>query len=286
MSGPHPFVTLTDSELAVLEEAHLRELAGEPEPDATDPGGADLGGTDPDVADLGGTDPDGAFEHARRTLRAGGLLTADGDLVPGDVAEDGAPDLPAAVGLALDVRLSADVRVVASRLVGPLLGVGPQEHRPVRSTRVLHLVTQGACVEDLDEEGLHSLALTTDQEQAARSLEEALLPPDAADGRGGPVQVDTTRIEHLAEALGRPTVLAELAVLVPEGGDGPGAPAATGVLLAMGPGGCWAGPTAVDEDGRTTLHPVPRTWLGDRARLTVDAVLGTAADGAEGTMAR
>ncbi|MGC5584009.1 hypothetical protein [Ornithinimicrobium sp. W1665] len=275
MSGPHPFVTLTDSELAVLEEAHLRELAGGPEPGGTGPGGADLGGTD----------PDGASEHARRTLRARGLLTADGDLVPGDVAEDGAPDLPAAVGLALDVRLSADVRVVASRLVGPLLGVGPEEHRPVRSTRVLHLVAQGACVEDLDEEGLHSLALTTDQEQAARSLEEALLPPDAADGRGGPVQVDTARVEHLVEALGRPTVLAELAVLVPKG-DGPGAPAATGVLLAMGPGGCWAGPTAVDEDGRTTLHPVPRTWLGDRARLTVDAVLGRVADGAEGTMAR
>ncbi|HSP60223.1 MAG TPA: hypothetical protein VLO09_04115 [Ornithinimicrobium sp.] len=296
MSVLLPFVTLTDVELALVEEAHLRLLGG---------GRADPG-------------PTPVEEHARRSLRARGLLTDDGELATGTGAEtgtelgSGGPDLAGAVGLALDVRLAADVVVVAQRVVGRVVqgrdedpapqagtptagrGASGDDVQHLRSARVLHLVAEGACVEDVDEEGLHALSLTTDPVQAARSVEEALLPPDAVDGRGDPVRAAPAGLDRLAEALGRPTVLAELTVVAPgdgadagDDGAGTGRSSSTGVLLALGPGGCWAGAATPGDDGRFTFHPVPRRWLGDRARLTVDAVMGSGStDPAEGTMGR
>ena len=283
MSAVVPFVTLTDVELTVLEQAHLRALDG---------GGAPAGHT---------SGPDG---EVRRSLRARGLLTADGGLATGSSTADEPPDLAGAVGLALDVRLAADVVVVAQRLVGRLVDGQRQSDAPsaVGSARVLHLTGAGACVEDLDEEGLVSLSLTTDPARAAGSLPDALLPPDAVDGTGEPVQVVPGALGRLPEVLGRPTVLAELTVLLPaepapgqdEDGRHPdGAPAATRVMLALGPGGCWAGQAGQagqagpGEDAQFTLHPVQRTWLAERAALTVEAVMGPPRPAPEdGTMGR
>jgi hypothetical protein len=254
VSAVVPFVTLTDVELAVLEEAHLRSL-GEAE-------------------DRARQDPRSDGE-VRRSLRARGLLTADGGLVAGTDQGDGPPDLAGVVGLALDVRLAADLVVVAHRLLGP---------QAVGSARVLHLTGDGACVEDLDEDGLVSLSLATDPGQVAGSLVEALLPPDAVDGTGEPVPVRPDALGTLPAALRGPTVLAELTVLVP-GEPAPVAP--TRVLLALGPGGCWAGRAGAPGDGEVLLHPVPASWLADRAALTVEAAMGAPGPGpGDGTMER
>ena len=196
-----PLLTLTGTELEVLEAAHLVGLAGHRPVDADEDGVGE------------------AWVEAIRSLGARGLLGADGGL-----SQDNAVGM--LVRTLLDVRLGAAAVVVVERLLG-----APDERRDLR---LLHLLPLGAVVEDLHEEGWHGFDLVLDPDLLVAAVVEMLVPPDAAPGTGGPQLVDPGQPGQMAGQLGHPTVLAELTLVVPEGQ----APEQSH-LVAMGPGGCF-----------------------------------------------
>ena len=269
-------VVVTDLELSLLEDAHLR-LLGE---DLT----AGSSGTEHQAAP-------GAAAEARLSLVARGLLDEHGELS----GTDGATEV---VMTMLDVRLAADVVLVAERVVaaGPVLdsasgATGPGGRRLVR---LVHVVGSGACVEDVLPDGAHHLHLLVDRDALAPWVTAATVPPDAAPGTGPPRAVNPTRPETIATELSGPTALVELSALVPDRTADPSPDASMPSahhLVALGPAGCWV----TDVDVRRTLpervvfRPVDPAWVGEWVRTVLDddpagspAVRGPG--GEEGTM--
>jgi hypothetical protein len=281
-----PFVLLTGTELAVLEEAHARLL---------DPGRTSWVRTDSgDVLDVAHV---AARAEALRSLTVRGLVGPEGVLREDD-------PLSAGLALALDVRAASEGVLVVERTVQVAQG-------PVRATtvaRVAHLTRLGACVEDVgdDEVGeVHGLALLTDPEEVTTALTDVLVPPDAAPGAGPPRRVTSSRATELVRDLGRPTVLAEITWAPADGVNGSGAgvdawpgPGVRSWLVALGPGGCFGGTRGggtrgdggrgADQGytggtGDVVLDPVEPGWVGDLLGRLVSAVVEGPGE-EEGTM--
>lgn len=269
-------VVVTDLELSLLEDAHLRLLAEDLGAGSSGPGRE--------------ASPDAAAE-ARLSLVARGLLDERGELSGTDEATE-------LVTTMLDVRLAADVVLVAERVgaADPVLDsasgtTGPGGRRLVR---LVHVVGSGACVEDVLPDGAHHLHLLLDRDAVALWVTAATVPPGAATGTGPPRTVDPARPETIAAGLSGPTALVELSALVPgraaDPSPGASVPSAHH-LAALGPSGCWV--TDVDArrplPERVVFRPVEPAWVGEWVRTVLDddpagspAVRGTG--GEEGTM--
>lgn len=254
-----PTLVLTAQELAVLEQAHAQELGWAPgdleEP--VEPGEPREPGEtgDPTEADEAGAEAEEVqLDQARWSLTARGLLTRDG-LLPVDT------DLGLLVQTFLDVRVAAQALVVVERLTG--------EGR--RDLRLLHLLPEGGVVEDVHAEGLHGLDLALSAPDMVEAVTRMVVPPDAVPGEGSDLVVED--VAGLPAALREPTVLAELSLVHPEGEE-------IGHLVALGPGGCWAGPR---PNGRAPLRlrPVPPGWVGELVTGWVEATVRV---GGAGTM--
>lgn len=239
-------LTLTATELEVLEVAHLSGLVDHRPP-------ADEAGA------TGAT-----WVEAIGSLTARGLVGPDGRL-----------DETTAAGLlaqtVLDVRLGADALVVVERLL-QADDLGPHRQPGARrDLRLLHLLPVGAVVEDVHSEGLHGFDLVLEPGDLVRAVTDALVPPDAAAGpddesRPRVVDVDPDRTDLVAALLGRPTVLAELTLAIHEDRT-------DGHLVALGPGGCWAAPR---QPGGLRFVAVPTDWV---ARTVGDWVAGVVTAG-------
>ncbi|WP_131105172.1 hypothetical protein [Ornithinimicrobium sufpigmenti] len=259
-----PALVLTAVELTVLEEAHARGLSAQ----ASAPGftgSEEVPDTGPVDAGPTGAEPnDAGWSQARWSLVARGLLTTDGGL-PEDT------DLGRLLQTLLDVRLAAAALVVVERLVG--------DGR--RDVRLLHLVPQGGVVEDVHPEGLHGLDLMLSADRLVAAVTEMLVPADARAGDGPEVTADLAGAAArpgaadasvlLPALLHHPTVLAELTMVRPQH-------EATGHLVALGPGGCWAGPTPSGL-GLLRLSPVGPGWVGEVATSWVQDVVGVPGGG-------
>lgn len=285
--GTHPGalgpLVVTARELALLEDAHHRQL-----------GGTEQHGHRMPEADV---DDDGAARQARLSLVARGFLDASGEL-----SEDG--DLALLVATVLDVRLAADRVLVAQRVVAG----GPARHAPTtgdrpragactepdvrHGTRLVHVLDPGACVEDVLPDGSHHLYLLLDRDDVVPWVTAVTVPSDATAGCGRALVGDPDRPEDLPALLGRPTVLAELAVLT-SCVDEPATAAelstsAAHHLLALGPSGCWVtdvepGPPAVS----LVFRPVHPQWVEEWVCRAVDPASGSANredGGGQGTM--
>ncbi|QFG68944.1 hypothetical protein [Ornithinimicrobium pratense] len=259
-----PALVLTAEELAVLEEAHTRglaalpgqpELSGQPELAESQETQLDQVATRTGAADRSspGLVRDAGSAQARWSLIARGLLTPDGQL-PEDT------DVGLLLQTLLDVRLAAEALVVVERLLG--------EGR--RDVRLLHLVPQGGVVEDVHPEGLHGLDLGLDVRGLVTSVTEMVVPADARGGDGPEVTADLEDVAGVSSLLPtllhRPTVLAELTMARPQ-------QEATGHLVALGPRGCWAGPTPAGQ-GLLRLSPVEPGWVGELVTSWVQGVVG------------
>ncbi|MFK5583686.1 hypothetical protein [Serinicoccus sp. LYQ131] len=199
---PGPLLVVTGAELAVLERAHLRGLAGAGEQEAREPGDT------PEARPLA---------EARRSLLGRGLIDEDGHLgrsAPAALAE-----------LLLDVRLAARTLVIVERIVAG------HEHRP--DLRILHLVPEGGVVQDVHPQGLHGLDLHVNVDALVQAALAPVLPSDARAGQGAVRHVDPARPELVAAVLEQPGVLAELTLA---GADGERVEA---YLLAVGRAGCF-----------------------------------------------
>ncbi|GGK62338.1 hypothetical protein [Ornithinimicrobium pekingense] len=263
-------VVVTQTELTLLEAAHRRLLGEDPDV-AAGPAHVDAAVVDADPAAGAG-----AAREARLSLVARGLLDRAGDLLEDDEAA-------LLVTTLLDLRLAADRVLVVDRVVagaGPAAGAGDDDgdHVPgpgprhSHGTRLVHVLGDGACVEDLLPDGARHLYLLLDAEEVVPWVTDVTVPPDAAPATGPPRAVRPDRPEEIAEVLGRPTVLAELSVLTP----GDGAPAAwtgqeappTRALLALGPAGCWVTEVRRGEDlpGHVLFRPVHPGWVEEWVR--------------------
>lgn len=264
-------VVLTTTELEVLEEAHLRTLGVQPPPRESPTGSEE-------EAHHGA-----ARREAAASLVARGLTDPTGCLVERD-------DLGSLVATALDLRLASDRVVVLDRVIGPT-GTGEED---LHGARLLHLSPAGVCVEDLDGSGLRGLGLLADPEDAVGIATAFLVPPDARDGAGEPFGAGPAP-PGLMVALRRPTVLAEVSLLVPEEDR---SQLVEAHLLALGPQGCFrstrpAGPRdrgrpvrAVPvEGGGMRFAPVPTGWVGEWVGGVVRAMVAEESP-REGTMAR
>lgn len=291
-------LAVTELELAELECAHLRSLA------AGEPGrGETRGGRVPDRVPepLPGTTEAtsaAAAAQARRSLVARGLVTPDGALAGGagasdadgaaDAAEavdtdgvkDGAADQDgtsdeggrahgdAAAEVALVVRTTLDVRAAATRtlVVDRLVATSDPCHA-LHGVRLVHLLGDVACVEDLSDAGTRYLWLLLDLEEVPAAVAGVTVPEDAAPGRGPVRRALAGRPEALRDLLERPTVLATLSVL-----DGE-AELKGEHLLALGPAGCWVAdrrPAAVPATD-LIFRPVDPDWVVRRVRDLIPA---------------
>lgn len=286
-----PLLVLTDVELGVLERAHLRDLAHGASRGADAPAAAPCVQRELEpVVPVEDDDPRAA--EAERSLRARGVVAVDGSLT----------SLTAAGALAqllLDVRLGARAVVVVERLLGAPAPVDEDGPTPTpggahqRDLRLLHLVPEGGVVEDLHPEGLHGLDLVVDLAGLVQAVTQVLLPVDAVPGDPHVEipPVDPASPELLADLLGRPTVLAELTLLVPpdEGdaradgqhdgaGGADGHPQPEGHLVALGPGGCHAAPRPAPGE-LLRFAPVDPGWVHDLVARWVGGVLVQEGDG-------
>lgn len=215
-----PSLFLTAVELDVLGAAHLRSL-GEP-----DPSGGQL---------------DDVQAQARLSLMSRGLLDADGELMAAGVVGQ-------ALCLMLDIRVGVPSVLVVDRVLGAAPGGAQDGEREgaqdgaqeSRSTRVLHVMDIGACVEDIDPLGLHQLTLLPGPEDHVEALTGFLLPPDAAAAEGPPVDGSGHEAHELLQRLGRPTVIGEAFVLR-RGSDDADSQVDSAHLVSAGPGGCFVG---------------------------------------------
>lgn len=238
-----PALVLTAEELVALEEAHTRGLTALP--------------GQPGVGELWEDREGGVVAQARCSLTARGLLAPDGRL-PGE------SDLGQLLQTLLDVRLAAEALVVVERLLG--------EGR--RDVRLLHLVPQGGVVEDLHPEGLHGLDLVLSVVDLVASVTEMVVPGDARGCDGPEITAELglgDGLSSLPTLLRQPTVLAELTLARPR-------QEATGHLLALGPRGCWAGPTPAGQ-GLLRLSPVEPGWVGELLTSWVQDVVGGPGEG-------
>lgn len=243
-------LVLTEAELEVTEEAHLRGLSEEP---------VDAARPDETHGDLDSEE----HRQARLSLVARGVIDSDGRLV-----EEG--DLGQFLTVALDHRLASTTVLVLDRIMGLPQDGSTEGEQDQHTARVLHLAPGSACVEDLDPGGLRSLGLVSETEELVAAATTFLLPPDSVAGTGGGV-VATGQTSELMDALGRPTVLAELILLEQ-------APGATRILqthlLAIGPGGCYLATRPVDTDPTQGMafRPVGPEWVGEWVRAAVESV--------------
>lgn len=271
---PGPALVLTAAELTLLEAAHVRGLATHaPEThlageetigDTVLAGGGATDAGEPDDGPTGRGPTAGALGQARWSLVARGLLSSDGRL-PEDT------DLGLLLQTLLDVRLAAEALVVVERLVG--------EGR--RDVRLLHLLPQGGVVEDVYPEGLHGLDLMLSGARLVTAVTEMLVPADATGGDGPQVIADLPERSAPGEASGlwtrlpallhHPTVLAEVTMVRPQ-------QEAVGHLVALGPRGCWAGPTPTAR-GLLRLSPVEPEWIGELMTSWVQEVVGAPGEG-------
>lgn len=199
-------------------------------------------------------DEDGPPEQvaqARWSLTARGLLTLDGAL-PEDT------DLGLLVQTILDVRVGASALVVVERLLA--------EGR--RDLRLLHLIPEGGVVEDVHPEGLHGFDLALTGADLVETVTTMVVPGDAEPGQGQELTVEDVSL--LPVLLHHPRVLAELTV-VDETGE-------RGHLVALGPGGCWAGPRP-DGPEPLRLAPVGPGWVEEVVTGWVHATVRPAAAG-------
>ena len=247
-----PALVLTVEELTVLEQAHLRGLEAVPGDPLLSADNPDVSADNPDALADSPDVHDVGLLQARWSLIGRGLLSPQG-LVPEDT------DLGLLLQTLLDVRVAAEALVVVERLLG--------EGR--RDLRLLHLVPQGGVVEDVHPDGLHGLDLVLTDAGLVTAVTQMVVPADAQAGRGEEVTVEMSDFAALPDLLQRPTVLAELTMLRPEGEE-------TGHLVALGPRGCWAGPR-LSGQGRLRLSPVEPDWVGELVSTWVgDVALGTA----------
>lgn len=254
MTGPESLLTVTATELAVLEAAHLRQLV------------ALGGGHEGCPADEGG-EGDDVRREAVRSLTARGMLTVEGALHEESVAGQ-------VVELLLDLRVAASSLVLAERLLGlPVqqeqeLSQDPDGGR--RDLRMLHLTDLGGVVEDVHPDGIHSLELLLEPEDLVRAVTDFLVPPDAAPGAGEVRHADPANPEQLPGLLGKPTVLGQLTSVEAGPDHTPGrtppssAPEPTGAvhpssLVALGPGGCFAAELAPARS--LAFAPVDPGWV-------------------------
>lgn len=255
-----PALVLTAHELTVLEEAHVRGLASRGHAartlDPEDAGSDGVGVHDAGPHDVGvhDADPQEAGQaQARRSLLARGLLSPVGLLPEGT-------DLGLLLETLLDVRLAAQALVVVERLLG--------EGR--RDLRLLHLVAEGGVVEDIHPEGLHGLDLVLEGADLVAAVTEMVVPDDATAGDGPEVTLELSDVGVLPDVLRRPTVLAELTLVLPQGEE-------TGHLVALGPGGCWAGRRSSGRDV-LRLWPVAPGWVEELASSWVCGVVDDVVD--------
>lgn len=212
-----PALTVTEEELLVLTHGDLGAVPPRIELPA-----------DIDQRDL-------VLSVAARSLMARGLVTPE--------APEGQPPYSAGVmakqadtaawvateplGLTLCLRSLASCVLALQRVLGPHPGGAPD---PSVATRYLHLHPEIAVLEDVTDQGMHSL-LTIEREHWERAVAEFIVPPDAEPG-AGPVRVLGTgegAVGDLLADLGHPTVLMEAAVLLADG--------VHSRMVALGPGG-------------------------------------------------
>lgn len=235
-----PVLTLTEEELWVLTDGRL----GVVPPRIAEP-------EDPAATDL-------IRSVALRALMARGLV------LPRAVRRDGvAWEAAEPLGMALQLRELAPTVLGLHRALGPLAGDqdGGQGHaHPVGTSavRYLHLHEELGVIEDVTDDGMHSL-LPVFPDRYREAVADFIRPPDAVAGRGDVRQLGDS-VESLLVALGSPTVLVEASVVTGIGPGGP-PPEPVGQMLALGPGG-----TFRSHDSRS-YHPVdPDGVIGDLLR--------------------
>ena len=137
-----------------------------------------------------------------------------------------------------------------------------QEPWPEADVRILHLHHSGeGSVQDILPSGIHSLSVLADPEQLATILTELLVPADAVPGTGPQRRAHPERPEELPELLGKPSVLAELTALAPDGLE-------DAHLIALGPGGCFTAARPPDPGPQAPIpdfvfEPVGPGWAID-----------------------
>ena len=261
-AGPETLaVLLTETELDVLEQAHLRGAGLSSAP-----------GTGPEQAP---TDP-GAIEEAERSLRLRGLLRPDGL-----VRDDG--ELGGLLTMLLDVRFVAGRVLFVHRVV---TGSGSCEEPDGEDDwdaldddvqvddRFVHLAAGCACVEDVLPGESRYLRLELDPDQVPAWITDLAVPEDAAAGTGPPLTVPPDRADELPALLRVPSVYVTLQALVrPADGGEPLVDSAH--VVALGPRGCWAGRPAGPEGPSTLeLRPVAPDWVEDWVRTQQALVTG------------
>lgn len=252
-------LTVTEAELAELEAAHLRSLGSRQ-------GGSGGSGPDEGQGDRPGVDagPPCTPTEARHSLAARGLLTEAGSLA-GAEDDDG---VALVVRTTLDVRSSAPRTIVVDRLVAT-----PDRGRTEHGLRLVHLLGDVACVEDVTATGARHLWLVLDPAEVPHAVAGVTVPERAVPGTGPSRRVPAGPPEVMLDLLDGPTVVATLSVLDHDRRDGTSGRAATEEhLLALGPGGCWvAQPEAAagrsrPAGGDLVFRPVSPAWVADHVR--------------------
>lgn len=261
-AGPETLAVLvTEAELDVLEQAHLR--------------GADPSSAPGTGAEEVPTDP-GAIEEAGRSLRLRGLLRPDGL-----VRDDG--ELGGLLTMLLDVRFVAGRVLFVHRAE---TGSGTWEEPAgeeawggldddVRlSDRFVHLAGGCACVEDVLPDGSRCLRLELDPDRVPAWVTDLAVPEGAEPGTGPPLTVPPDRADELAGLLRGPSVYATLQALVRPADGGEPLVESTD-LVALGPRGCWAGrPAGPGGPSTLELRPVAPDWVEGWVRAQQALVSG------------
>lgn len=233
-----PALTLTEEELWVLTDGTVSAVP----PQLAEP-------EDPAAADL-------IRSVALRALMARGLV------LPREARRDGvAWEAAEPLGLALQLRELAPTVLGLHRSLGPLApdpdGLDPDgpedgvDPEGTSAVRYLHLHAELGVIEDVTDDGMHSL-LPVFPDRYREAVAAFIRPPDAVAGRGGVRRLGDSVVD-LLDALGSPTVLVEASLVTGIGPGGP-PPEPVGQLLAFGPGGSFRSHDSlsyhpVDPDG-------------------------------------
>lgn len=265
-SGLVPVAVLTDEELDALTDGS-DDVVVRPYLDALDP----------------------ALRHGARVI-AGRSLAARRLLL--EPLPDGPPgtarvhDLLAPV---VELRRGAPVVVVLHRLLAADLGgwTGPDGQNPGTSAgprpgtlRYLFLLDDVGVVEDVTDQGVHTLSVGA-AEECSDWVSDFVVPPGAAaPSSQEPVTPPPPHeVARLLRCLGDPVVLAEVTVLHPWLAQ----EESTAQLLFLGPGGCYHADAGAMTAG--PFHPATPQALVAGVRRQIDAALarvGQEADGGEG----
>lgn len=181
---------------------------------------------------------------ALRSLMARGIVLPTGHTPDGGVGWE----MIEPFGVLITLRETAPTGVVLRRVLGPLRDAVNGQHDPPEgtvATRYLHLHEEIGVIEDLTDNGMHSM-LSVYLERYPEAVADFIKPPDARPGSGG-VRTRGAASEEFLASLGWPTVLVEISVV----GDRRDADAVpVHQLLVLGPGGTFRSFDSV------TYHPV------------------------------